>query len=613
MAIRDLAALQRIHHYASSRRRLLVSLKRFGRNDQVVLSVMALLLGAGAGGLAIGFRLAIDAVQWGALGFTGESLVTLLAEQPWWRLLAAPALGGLGIGLVVYFFLPNRQPQGVAQVIQASALAGGRMNLGVGLKAAVVSAASIGCGASVGREGPVVHLGATVGSYLARLLHLGRSLTRTLLGCGVAAAVAASFNAPIAGVFFALEVVVGHYALSAFAPIVIASVTGTVISRMFYGNYPAFVLPEVYEIASFWEFPAFALLGVVCAVGAIVMMRSVAAMENLCDLARLPLWLRPAIAGLLVGGIAVAGFPHVLGVGYEATDAALSELYPLWLLMALAVLKIVATGACLGAGFGGGVFSPSLFVGAMTGGAFGVIATGLFPHLSSGHGAYTIIGMGAMAGSVLGAPISTILMIFELTGDYALTIAVMIATVIASVITQQVHGRSFFTWQLERKGVSVSGGQEAGLLRSIHVRQLLDRTYETVTPNTPIDEVRARLVHAPWGELFVVDAPAAEAAPDHPPLVGTITFHDLSEAAFDTSQDNRLTAKDVMRRAPTVLQLEDDLDTAVKVFGASGEVHLPVVDDKASLRLQGVAHEHEMMATYHRALTQARREERGEA
>ncbi len=627
----------------SSRRRLLVTLKHFGKNDQVILSVMALLLGTGAGALAILFRLAIDGVQLLALGFPDEALVTLLREEPWWRMLLAPTLGGLMVGLFVHFYMPGRRPQGVAQVIQASALRGGRMNLVTGIKAACVSAASIGVGASVGREGPVVHLGATVASYLATVLHLGRSLTRTMLGCGVAAAVAASFNAPIAGVFFALEVVVGHYALSAFAPVVIASVTGTIVSRMYYGDYPAFTLPEAYTIQSFWEFPAFALLGVVCAAAAIVFIFAVGLAEGAFGRARLPGWARPAVAGLFVGALAAVGFPHLLGVGYEATDLALSEVYPLDLLIALGALKIAATAVCLAAGFGGGVFSPALFIGAMTGGAFGLIATQAFPDLSSGQGAYTLVGMGAVAGSVLGAPISTILMIFELTGDYALTIAVMVSTVIASVISQQLHGRSFFLWQLERQGISLSGGQEARLLRAIRVRQLVDQTYATVRPDTPVAEVREMLVKAPWGELFVTepapesdergqygigeygkpedadDDPGAGADADsgsEPPgahLLGTITFHDLSEAAFDTSQDNRLTAADMMRPAPTVLELADDLERAVKVFGASGEVHLPVVDDRTHFRLQGVAHEHELMATYHRALTQARREERGES
>lgn len=579
--------------------------RRLSRSGQMMPTAVALVIGVLAGSASILFRLALAGVQSGALGFASEQVATLAAAQPWWRLLAAPALGGLVVGILVHRLMPQRRPQAVAEVIEASALSGGRMSLRVGLKAAVISATSLGVGASAGREGPVVHLGAAIGSFLARRLHLGRALRRTLLGCGVAAAVAASFNAPIAGVFFALEVVVGHYALSAFAPIVVASVTATVISRMSYGDFPAFVLPQAYEIVSFLEFPAFAFLGVVSASVAVIFMRAVMLATTVFERSHLPVWSRPALAGLAVGAVAAAGFPHVLGVGYEATDAALSELYPLWLLIALAALKTAATAACLGAGFGGGVFSPSLFLGAMTGGAFGIVATQVFPELSSGYGAYTIVGMGAVAGSVLGAPISTILMIFELTGSYELTIAVMLATVVASLITNQVHGRSFFVWQLERRGVNIRGGQEVTLLRNMRVRRLVDERFDTVGPDTPIARVRERLVDAQWGELFVVDGDGR--------LVGTITFHDLHEAAFDRSADDRLKAADTMRREPAVLHLEDDLDRAVRVFEASGEVHLPVVDDDRAMRLIGVAHEHELMAMYHRALVRAGRADRGEA
>lgn len=579
------------------------SLKRFARNDQVILSSMALVVGVAGGLSAMAFRYAIDIVQQLIFGFGGEKVATLAAALPWWQILLAPAVGGLIVGILVYIGMPNSRPHGVADVIEASALRGGRLSLTIGFRAAVISALSIGCGASVGREGPVVHLGASLGSWVAKRLQLGRTLSRTLLGCGVAAAIAASFNAPIAGAFFALEVVVGHYALSAFAPIVIASVTGTVISRMHYGDFPAFILPGAFDIVSFWEFPAFVLLGVVSALAAILFMRSIVLAEVTAKRAPIPPWLRPAVGGLIVGAMAIA-FPQVLGVGYEATDAALSELYPLWLLIALIAVKTAATGVSLGCGFGGGVFSPSLFIGAMVGGAFGVIATHAFPELSSGHGAYTLIGMGAVAGAVLGAPISTILMIFELTNDYALTIAVMIATVLASLITQQTFGKSFFRWQLERRGVSIKGGQEISLLQSIKVKSVMDDRYATVTAETPIAAVRQRLQKAPWGELFVIDG-------DHR-LVGTITFSDLHEAAFDTSHDAELMASSVARRNPPVLRIDDDLSKAIEVYGVSGEVHLPVVDNAETMTILGVAHEHEVMLSYQRALNQARAEERGE-
>ncbi len=582
---------------------LLPLLKRLGRNDQVILSLLAVAIGVTAAGAAIGFRSIIDLVQRGGFGFGGEQVVSLARALPWWQVLAVPAAGGLAIGLFVHFLMPGRRPHGVADVIEANALHGGRMSLIDGIKAAFVSAVSIGAGASVGREGPVVHLGASLGAWAARRLHLGRTASRTLLGCGVAAAVAASFNAPIAGTFFALEVVVGHYALTAFAPIVIASVIGTIVSRMHYGDFPAFSLPQEPVIASFWEFPAFALLGVVSALVAIIFMRAVMFTEDMTGKTPVPRWAWPAIGGLAVGAIGI-GFPHVLGVGYEATDAALSELYPLWLLLALVVLKTAATAISLGCGFGGGVFSPSLFIGAMVGGAFGIVATSAFPDLSSGGGAYTIIGMGAVAGAVLGAPISTILMIFELTGDYAITIAVMIATSIASIITQQTRGHSFFTWQLARRDVAVKGGRDVGLLRTIKARDVMTGSFATIEPNAPLPTVRMRLQDAPWGELFVTDSDGR--------LTGIITFADLHDTAFDTSQDTVMVAHDVARQRPATLLAEDDLETAVKAYATSGQVNLPVVEDRESRRLIGVAHEHDVMLAYHRALDQARAEERGE-
>lgn len=572
--------------------------KQFGRNDQVVLSVLALVAGVLAGLAAVAFRLAIHYIEVVAFQTDSVPLVEHAKSLAWWHILLVPSLGGLVIGLFIWYLMPNRRPQGVADVIESAAISDARVSSGDGLKVAVVSAASIGVGASVGREGPVVHLGASLGSWIARRLHLGRALSRTLLGCGVAAAVAASFNAPIAGTFFALEVVVGHYALSAFAPIVIAAVTGTIISRIYYGDYPAFILPDVWEITSLWEFPAFALLGLTSAIVAIILIRSIGFTAWFFEKLTVPTWLRPALAGFAVGLIGLS-YPEVFGVGYEATDAALSSSFPLWLLILLIICKTAATAISLGGGFGGGIFSPSLFLGAMLGGAFGIVATSAFPHLSSGHGAYSIIGMSAVAGAVLGAPISTILMIFELTSDYSLTIGVMIATSIATVTTQQTIGHSFFTWQLAQRGVNVRGGREVSLLRSIHAEDVMEQDFSVVRPDAALAMVRYKLQEAPYGELFVTEEGSER-------LLGVITFSDLHEAAYDTSRDQELTAIDLARAHPAVLAMKDDLETAIKTYGASGEAILPVVADRESLRLEGVAHEHEVMLMYHRALNEAR-------
>lgn len=237
-----------------------------------------------------------------------------------------------------------------------------------GMFAALASAISIGSGASVGREGPVVHLGASLGSTLGSWFRLDRNAMRIMLGAGVAAGVAACFNAPIAGVFFAHELIIGHYALKAFAPVAIASITVTMISRLYFGDYPEFIIAE-FATTSFWEMPAFALLGVIASLVAIAFIRLVPMVQDIYQHFKIQLWASPAIGGLLVGLIALQ-FPEVLGVGYEATNHALGEEYTFQMLVMLAIAKLTASVICLGSGMAGGVFSPSLFIGAMVGGAF---------------------------------------------------------------------------------------------------------------------------------------------------------------------------------------------------------------------------------------------------
>ena len=591
------------HKHASALKRssdhVLRQFGRLTRHEQIILMILASLLGVVGGGSAIAFREAIDLFQWGFLGIASGGDISSI---PWERVMLATVGGGLLVGLCVRYLVPGRQIHSVSEVIEAATFSGGNIRFRAGLASAVVSAMSLGAGASAGREGPVVHLGATISALVARKLKLGRSLGRTLIGCGVAAAVAASFNAPIAGVFFALEVVVGHYTLRAFSPIVVASVTGTIVSRAYFGDFPAFAKLE-YHVVSFLEFPAFALLGLASAITAIIFLRSIAIAQYTIRRSVVPDWLRPACAGLAVGLIALF-FPQVLGVGYEATDQALNQQLGFAMLAALLVAKIAATAISLGLGFGGGVFSPSLFIGAMLGGAYGIIATWAFPELSSGHGAYTIVGMGAVAGAVLGAPISTILMVFELTGDYSITIAVMIATAIATSVTKHVYGHSFFTWQLAKRGLDPSHGGEHQLLRSIRVRDVMKQDFQSVLRDASMADVRAALLRSSHGELFVVDSSGT--------LNGTITLSDLSEFAFDTSHDATLHAEDVARLNPPVLEPHVILEKAIARMNAVHEEHIAVVRNDTTMEVVGFVHQLDVMDAYNNVIRQAHATERGE-
>ncbi|MCB1437698.1 MAG: chloride channel protein [Rhodobiaceae bacterium] len=440
------------------------------RRDPVVW-LIAIAGGFGIAGAAIAFRELIGLIQIPWLLNRSEYVITAAASVPWWLIVAGPAAGGAIVGVILTWAMPGRRAEAVADVIEAHAIGGSHIPLRRGLISAAISAISLGSGASAGREGPVVHLGASLASSLARAFNLPAAARRTILACGVAAAVSASFNVPIAGVLFAHEVILGHYALSAFVPIVLSSVCAAVVSRAYYGDFSAFFVPS-YHINSYWEFPAFALLGLTCAVVAIAFQFAVTGADVAARKVHVPLWLRPIIGGLAVGGIGVF-LPHILGVGYQATDMALTARLPLALMLTLIVVKTAATAITMASRFGGGVFSPALYLGAMTGGAFGIIAAAIAPDLASSGGLYAILGMGAVAAAVLGAPISTTMIVFELTGGLALSIALLLAVSVASAATQLVHARSFFHWQLGMRGLFLDEGPHKRLVRSLKVSDFM--------------------------------------------------------------------------------------------------------------------------------------------
>ena len=350
-------------------------------SEHLKIAFLAMVVGALAGGAAILFRSVVDGVTFGAAGFQTGGILDLARSLPWWHVLLMPAAGGLLIGWFVQSVSYERRLHGVPDVIVASFLRQGRLPSRAGVGAALVSAVSAGVGASVGREGPMVHMGASVGSWIAQRLGLRPYDSKTLLACGVAAGIAASFNVPVGGTIFAFELIIRRYSIQRLAPIVIAAVVGTALIRTYYGDFPAWHVPERI-LVSYWEFPAFALLGVICACTGFVLIRCVGLVGHAMNRLAIPPMLRPALGGLGVGAIAVF-FPHVLGIGYEATDEALREALPFALLVALVIAKIAATALSLGAGFGGGIFSPSLVIGAMTGGASTdvVVALGRFGQL----------------------------------------------------------------------------------------------------------------------------------------------------------------------------------------------------------------------------------------
>ncbi|MGB0670654.1 MAG: chloride channel protein, partial [Rhodospirillales bacterium] len=367
------------------------------------------------------------------------------------------------------------------------------------------------------------------------------------------------------------------------------------------GDFPAFALIQGSSVG-LWELTIFVGLAILAGLVARLFMMSIMVTTRLAERVKIPVWSKPALAGLMVGCIGLV-FPQVLGVGYGTTEAALEGQFPLYLLVVLCLVKILATSISLGFGFAGGVFSPALVIGAMLGGAYGLFVDTALPWLGASPAAYTLVGMAAVAAAVLGAPISTALIIFEMTGDFALTLVVMVAVVVASIITRQFHGGSFFHWQLESRGLDLREGFETTLLRQKTVEDLQVVDFRTVAETAGLAEIRRQLLRAPEGQLYVVNGEGR--------LTGILTLADLAEAAFDPALDAQVQAKDAMRKGPIVLFPFDTLERALRTFRESGETQLAVVAGKEDHSLVGIVHEGSLLEAYNQALVLVRKEERG--
>ena len=456
-------------------------LKRKGPG-QIQFWFIALLIGVAAGTAALFFRKGIEALQAWLYGTDNVNMLHSFAETlPWYWILVIPIVGGLVVGLILHNFTEDGRVHAVGEVIEGAALHDGRVPMKAGVASALSSFITLSSGGSSGREGPVVHMAALVSTWVSNLIKADGITGRDLLGCAVAAAVSASFNAPIAGALFALEVVLRHFAVHAFAPIVIASVAGTVINRLEFGEVTEFMLDQN-ALEFYVELPAFLILGLVCGALAAVLMRAVFWSDEVAShLQRryaIPRYFRPMVAGALLGVLAIP-FPHIIGVGYETTSLALTGELLLHEAVIFAILKVVAVSITIGGRMGGGMFSPSLMLGALVGLAFGLIATGIFPEVSGSETLYALAGMGALAAAVLGAPISTTLIVFELTGDWQTGIAVMVSVSLSTALASRLVNRSFFLTQLERRNIHLAAGPQAYLLSMVRVAALIKQPSES--------------------------------------------------------------------------------------------------------------------------------------
>lgn len=558
---------------------------QFKRDEHLVLTGLAILVGIGGGLAALGFQYLIrggNVIAWG----TAEYTLEYLAALPAWQKVLAPAVGGFLCALIVYYFSREAKGHGVPEVMESVALHGGRIRPRVVLAKLWASAISISSGGSVGQEGPIVQVGAAFGSSVGQWLRLDARRLRTLIGCGAAAGIGGTFNAPIAGTIFALEVILAEFGVAQFSPIVISAVVSTAICRSFLEEGYVFTVPQ-YHLQHPAELLAYAVLGLVAAFVAVGFVRVLYGVEDLFD--RLKLWApsKAVVGGAIVGAIGLL-FPHVLGPGNEAIELALTGELVGTLLLVLVFAKTLAVAITVGSGGSGGVFAPSLFVGAMTGGAFGAALKQIFPAVQPG--AYAVVGMAALVGATTHAPITAIVIIFELTGDYGLILSLMLTTMAATVVSMSLQKQSIYTMKLARRGIELRAGRDVNLLRGFRIEDVMRRDTETVPLSASAQDVVDAFIQHPGASLFVVDREQK--------FHGLIAAN-LSREIFANAKDygTLITAQDLMSESgfPVVKPGVSLSDVMRDLSAYRGEI--PVVENG---QLVGAVWPEDVIALYNR-------------
>jgi CIC family chloride channel protein len=551
-------------------------LGRWLRGSPTGLVALALAIGAGAGGGAVGFRYLI-------LGFTelftghrdysaaGRAAYGFAPAVGWWFVLFAPVVGGLVYGPLISLFAREARGHGVPEVMLAVAERGGRIRPRVAVVKSLASALCIGSGGSVGREGPIVQIGSALGSTLGQVTRLPESRMRVLVACGAAGGIAATFNAPIAGTFFGLELILRDFEADSFGVVVLSSFVADIIGRAAFGSHPFLHLPA-FQLRSPVEYLLYAGLGIVAAFVGVAFIKVLYGSEDLADrLWRGPEWLRPAVGGLLLGGL-VLGLPELYGVGYPPLEKAIDGGYLFWFLLLLLAGKIAATSLTIAVGGSGGVFAPSLFMGAMLGSAYGAGLHHFLPGLTGSAGAYGLVGMGAVFAGAARAPITAVIIIFELTGDYQVILPLMFAIALSAGVSTLICRDTIYTLKLRRRGIDVMRGRGANLMQLLAVSDAMQPVPARIRESTPLNGLIATLTDTSGDSLPVVD--------DEGVFLGTVTMRQVEQAMRENALD--ATAGELAEPLPS-LGPGDTLEQALSTLLRT-QAGVPVVEgDEARL------------------------------
>jgi len=560
--------------------------------DLIIITVLTTIIGILAGFGAILTEYLVEIVHhsffeqklWGLLDWAGDYYIIII-----------PAIGGLIFGAIIINFARDAKGHGVSEVLEAVAVRGGRIPPKVGIVKSISSAFCIGTGGSVGLEGPIAQIGAAIGSTVAQLCHFTEERIRLFLACGAGAGIAATFHAPITGSIFAIEIILGHLEARYFSAVVISAVIADTIAQF----YKTSVLTvPIYNLVSFWELFLYSILGVIIALGAIVFIKVLHSMENFWDKLPISDYLKPVLGGALLGVIGmiaffqVDGMPRFFGIGYQSINDALNGELVIELIIALFVIKIFTTSLTLGSGGSGGTFTPSLFMGAMLGGSFGHLVNTWFPTMTAPVGAYALVGMAAFFAGAAHAPLTSIILAIELTGNYTLILPIMLATVTSTLVTSSIHPHSMYTMKLAQRGIKVrrsEPGHELDIMETITVGEAMRKPVETISLTMSLIELINKFNESNHRGFPVVN--------EDDELMGIVSIKDLDHAIASGNIKGRavseITTTDVLTAYPY-----EPMKLALERLALRDISRLPVVQEQGSHKLVGILLRKDIINSY---------------
>jgi len=561
-------------------------------HEDLYMVVIAAIVGVLAGFGNLLFRYMIEFFQGIFYGDTSEYVLETFKNTPFWKVLLIPALGGLMVGIISIMF-KFAKGHGVPDVMKAIAL-NRSINPVIAIIKSLSSAITLGSGGSAGREGPIVQIGAAIGSGVGKLFKFSSSRMKAVVACGAAGGLAATFNAPIGGAMFAAEVLLGNFGLKTFSPIIISSVIATTISRAFLGHHVTFQA-HYYQLKSVFELPLYTILGILCAFVGVAFIKVFYRIEEGFEELKMPSWSKPAIGGLLMGFIAIFS-RDIMGVGYDTIVDVLNGENIGIMLILIVFLKILATSFTLGSGGSGGLFVPSLFIGATTGGIFGHLVHSLFPSYTAGPGAYGLVAMSAMLAATMRAPLTAILIIFEVTNNYTIILPLMLTAIIANIAGNWLEKDSIFSFILTKQGIKIKKGAEEHVLESILVEEVMITEITAFSENASFKQVLdgIQIANHMYYPVLTKDGY----------LKGMLSLDDIRGVIFEEGLEDIIVAGEICSSGDLItLVPEDSLAVAMKKLGQKDLGALPVVEHTEwGMKIAGLLRHGDMIIAYNKKL-----------